>query len=1505
MADGVKNYKIVINGIEESISAVDKLVSSLKSLEERINELSSKTINIATPTVSTTSTGGDTKKSSSTSLLSEEEKLQRQIAQLEEKRVAYQGELYQGYLANKELLKETVNDQKQLAAQERLTAGAYSNTMQGMKQELADIKQVMQTVDLGDGDTFKKMTERANELNEKLKEIEKSYGQFGRNVGNYQDAANAFKGLEIQVGKTTQKFDNAKQAYKELSNELRTLQVKKDQGILLSAEEAQRFKELPEVVAKIKSSIQDAGKPMDAFMDHMQSFTAMASVGKGLSAFFGFDNNEISKSIQQLVALQGVLQGLQTILKQMQSVEGFGKYFSKAFGYVDAATHRLQVFNRALLGTGTTAKAVSTSIKALGLAIKGLMSIGVTAAIMYALDALQDLIKHVNDWVKGNADLISSEKLLNAQLSLIDDALKERLNLSNALYNAGYLTKVEKEAKDEEALAKALAEANDELQRRIKLSNETTQNRTFATGMENAGRQSGVNRFLSEDEGVTTLGGFKEAAKDIDELMRRYNALSDAVEKNTGLVYKNSKGIEIAHLTASDARDELNHLEQFLAGNMVGAMTEFDLSTEEGKRGLADFVQGIINSDNKLYKSLLLRLPEIVSNNEGKFGDALKKYVEIVRQFAAQANSAMQQFKFDEFVNSILDSADETGRRQYEKQKKELRERFDNLSKEEKAANFKKYLEASRALDKQFQNRQKKVSNQNLKDRRRAEKEEKDKQTLIVSVMKDGLAKQLAQLEEERREKLERAKEYGIDLVQVNAYYDEKIIDAKKKFYDDMRIMRESLYQDLLDGEIEYLQKSLENNDRYEKMFERSQDDEAMKRLQKSSTPSSYGIQGVNSYKRKTREKLQPTVSIDNEFINGVKELIDLEREYEAEVAKLHEMEDTEADFVVQTQRAKTDELKKNLEEWEDALEKSTEKDIILATKEKLIAEGYTKDLSVAFNQRMGVVEDFWKERIQVEEQLAEKNAESQKALIKKQTVNALIAEQTRLETSEDAQYEYYKQQKQLIIDTVNDEAEKEARLIELNEEFNKINEKLYADHKKIEEEIESEGNAKIIEADEATLEKQRTLRQEYYNSTLQEIAKFNNALAQLEQRQPVKNNWDIVNLKKTNANNRQLLAGYEELINKINLKKQKLNQDWNNGLIDKEVYETSLQDLDAFSASLGDKIDDVKKKLNIGNQIAEVLKSAQQYIQAGMDSFNQIMSAVWDAQDTQFEKEQEALDKEKEMIKDALSKQAEIIEQHKNKVESIEDELANSRGARRQHLIDQLNAEMEAERRAQKEKERLQKQEELNKKKQDKLELERKKAEYQRNMIQAVVNGAMAVTYAMMNTWPVPAIPMMALAASTTATQLAIMAANKPYRNGGILDDGGVAVGPRHRDGGIPVLGGRASIEGGEFITNRVTTQYNAPLLEYINSKKKRVDVTDLIDFYTGNKVRSNISAIKTKYADGGALPALPNNLDIRDQISNVIVNQDNRPIYVTVTDIQNKMDDVKYVKTLAGLEG
>jgi hypothetical protein len=1365
MAENTKIFTIKINGVDESVNAVDSLNKQLNALDSKINELGKKNVNIKVPT-----------------------------QQVEQAKKTY---------------KEVIADQKQMEANERLLANSYANTMQGMKQHLADIKKVMQTTDLSDKDTISKLTKEANELNTKLKDLEASYGQFGRNVGNYKSAldgaTDSTNKLGINVGGTTREFNSAREASRTLTNELTALEI---QG----KGDSQEAKNLRSALYNLSSAMKDAtvsSKAMDAAMDWMQSFTSIASVGNGLQSFFGLDNNEITKSIQQLVALQGVLQGLEVIRKQMETKEGIGKLLGKGFDKIDTWTASLK-------GFGSSCKAASISVKALGVALKTLMSIGFIAAISLAVTGLQKLVGLIKDWTNGNADLVSSEKLLNVQLKLIDDSLKERQKLNENLYNAGYLTKVEKEIENEKALAKAIQEANDEIQRRLRLANENSKNQTFASGMQNAGSQSGVNRFLTEDEGVTTLGGFSEAAKDIDELMKRYNALSDAVEKNTGLVYKNAKGVEIAHLTASDARDELNHLEQFLAGNMVGAMQKFDLSTKEGRRGLADFVQGIVNSDDKLYKSLLLRLPEIVSNNEGKFGDALQKYVDLIRQFASQANSAMKQFNFDELTKSILDSADETGRRLYERQRKELIQRFNELTIAQKAVRIQAFKESLAALDKQFKKRQQKLSNQNLKDRRRAEKEEKDKQNFILSLMEDGLNKQLAQLEEERRQKLEKAEEYGIDVAKVNAIYDEKVIDAKKKFYDDLRMMQEDLHRDLLNGEIDYLQMSLSNNERYAHQIERQIDAQTIQ----NSPPTDYGVQGVNSFKKSTRTEIQTAV-------------------------------------------------------------------------------GATRDPNSTFGESLNAIDKYWNQRIELETKFAEDSRKRQEELAKKQTEDDIHAEQTRFEEMEDAQYEYYEQQKQLIEDTVTDEQEKEQRLLQLNEEYNQMSEKLLEDHKKREEEIESQGKVAIVEALESELDKKRTLNQEYYNDVLSETSKFNTALSQLEQRQPVKNSFGFTNWKETDKNNDTLLKGYEKLVKEIGQRKKALNVLLMQGLIDKKVYDTTLTDLNAFLATLGEKMDNVKEEMSLGNKISTIIQESSQYLQAASDVFMNIMDAVWAWEDKAFDEEQKQIEEQLALIEDMMQKQEDIIKKHTDNINGIESELATARGDRRAELVDRLNEEVKAEKKAQKEKQKLEAQKKKEEAKQDELERKRQEAEYNRSILQAIVNGSMAVTMAAVNKWPEVAIPMMALAAASTAAQLAVIRANRPYANGGLL------TGPSHSEGGMPILGSDIVVEGNEYVVNKRTTSQNVDVLDYINSSKRKLSLSDFVDFY-GGKVGKSIQSASPKnhFADGGVIPSLNYNYDAAtDRLMSAFEKYAQHPTVVSVVDIVDKTEQLNEVQALAGL--
>ena len=415
MADK-KIFQIQINGIQESIEAVAALNHQLDSLDKRIGELSKKTVSVQVAPTTVVSE----KTSSNVSSLSEEAAIQKEIValqnegtKLEAKSVAYQDETYQKVMAQRDILKEVVSDQQSLAAAERLQADAYSNTIEGMKAKLTDLKTSISTTDLGDSDKLREMSAEANELSNKIKEAEQAYSQFGKGAADTANATNEFRGLAFTIGGVTQEFDNAKQALKTLQGELRTLQVKKDQGMILSDEEVKRFNELPSVVARLRSSIQDAGKPMDNLMDTMQSFVALAQVSKGASAFFGIDNDKIQESIQKLVALQNVMQGMQALQKQIQSSEFLGGWLSKGNEAIDnlaskltgAATAQQTLTNSTNAGAtaskamaaaeGTQAvatKATTVATKGLSLALKSI-GIGLVISAVAALITYWDDIK--------------------------------------------------------------------------------------------------------------------------------------------------------------------------------------------------------------------------------------------------------------------------------------------------------------------------------------------------------------------------------------------------------------------------------------------------------------------------------------------------------------------------------------------------------------------------------------------------------------------------------------------------------------------------------------------------------------------------------------------------------------------------------------------------------------------------------------------------------------------------------------------------------------------------------------------------------------------------------------------------------------------------------------------------------------------------------------------------------------------------------------------------------
>ena len=1321
--DGKRIYTIQINGISESASAVESLNKQLDDLDKRIKELGSKNIKID---------GG----SVDNSAIKEQVAKQKELNQLK----------------------------KEEAAQQRLIAGEYDNTMKGMKQNLADLKTVINATDLGDSDSIKNMTKDANALTNKLKEMEQAYGQFGRNVGNYQSALQGLDKLKIEVGGVTREFSSAREASRTLKNELTQLEI---QG-KSNTEEA---KNLRKAYYQLQSAMDDAtksSKAMDEAMDWMTSFTAMASIGTGLKAFFGFDDNEITKSIQKLVALQSVLNGIESIRKQMDTSEGIGALLSKGSQGVDKFVASITGAEMGVNGLVKSSRLATVAVRSLSIALKGLGIGLIIAAITGLMQIVEKAGSAIQDYFKGNAELADASHVTKSAIDAENNALKQQRDIIATKYMKGYIDDAEYARANMVLLTGAILDNINAMKTQADfVSGYSDKMTAFTKSLYSGFGTDGIkvkSDFLDMTATIKNIEGAKTAWKDFARAVQKDE---DVITANGANTIGELLGSFI--ITADDAKDDFVQIGQIIAGDWIRNIESINTATAEGKEKLKELVDELNNDE--VTNSVMMNLDKYFPDEAvvKRINNVIQHVQEMAKSFDFDAEISVAGSDYWRQVRIDAMTGAEKVREQLKFDKeKELRdlEKYGRITDEHK-----------RQIDEKYRRKEIEQTKQFGKERRDAEN---DLANLRIQAMKEGEAKELKQLDQERKEKIQKVVDSGILVGKrteaINNLYDKKILDAKKKWAADILKTYEDLYQN-----IQQLNRATFNME----ADTASQNTQNRAQQQKQDIGKAM-INSANFDNSKTLEEYY-------------KRVLEVEKEAADEEARINqERLDKELDYNKQEEELRHNRLVSENGEYKQKLEAG-----------KITKEQYDKlieDENDAHNARMNALDK-----------------------------------------------EYAAQSKQTT---------------------------------------------------QNQLQEQQRLYNEYYANIITDIKKDKQKIDEVMSKQPETDGvgWDVVLALKVKQTYRDTIEQYENLKKNIIKKQMELAMALASNRISPEDFAMRMSELKQETKAIDEAVEQVHDKQK--QLVADFVQSIMPYVQAAMDSFNTIMNAVWDAQDIAFDKEQEQLDKDNEALDKALNKQQDIVEQHKEAIDSIEDELATARGSRRQHLIDQLNAEMEAQRAAQAEEKRIQKEKEANEKKQDALELKRKKAQYKRDLLQAVVNGAMAVTYAAMNKWPIPAVPLMALAGTTTAAQLAIMMANKPYRVGGQLE-GGLVKGKRHTQGGVPVGNTGIEVEGDEMIIRRESTMPNIDLLNYINKSQRKLDLDDFIDFYSSGKIRKSITSMnpRTKYASGGVLPTLNNDYNFDDRLLTAFEDYSNRPIYVAVTEIENKMDSVRNVRALAGM--
>ena len=324
----------------------------------------------------------------------------------------------------------------------------------------------------------------------------------------------------------------------------------------------------------------------------------------------------------------------------------------------------------------------------------------------------------------------------------------------------------------------------------------------------------------------------------------------------------------------------------------------------------------------------------------------------------------------------------------------------------------------------------------------------------------------------------------------------------------------------------------------------------------------------------------------------------------------------------------------------------------------------------------------------------------------------------------------------------------------------------------------------------------------------------------------------------------------YSTILKQIGVERDNLQKSFDNKEISFGDFRQAKKELDSLEKEV------VQSQQSIGQQLDTllntVIQSVTQYVSQYVSTLGDIWSTYNDIQMMRFEQEQARLEEEYDMLEEAYQKQEELTQKHTDKLAEIEDELKTSRGDRRAHLIEQLNAERAAQLASLQEEQRIEKEKEINQKKQDALEKKRREQEKKNSIVQATINTFTAVTNALaVQPWFV-GLALSAVALAMGMAQVAQIKKQK-YAKGGLLK------GNSHATGGIPVGQTGIEVEGDEYVVNKNSTKKNLPLIDYINRSNKRLTKEDLLNWYDSGK-QNVTKQTKTKFATGGVIPTLPN---------------------------------------------
>lgn len=1402
----------------------------------------------------------------------------------------------------------------------------YENTINGLTAKLNDLEETMRSLDVG-SEQYKQAQNEIRDLQGQLRELQAG----AESAGNAMEEKLGVRFTTVING-ISYTFDDVNQGIGLLEDKLYSMAQAGDTT-------SKEFRAIQKEITRLRSSVMSVDSAIDNMIGTSKGlrnitslfagFTGIASLGQGLQGLFGGQNADLDKSLQKFTSLTMVLQGLMAIQQQMaqentaftralrtvndgingvlggfdnyiaklntvrevqnnlgdenilltnyftkivESVEKGGKeledkfhslmvsimnipegkkfswddFFNlddselqskyneimKGFGDMLASFRRetkqanifdemkesVDNFNDAVgrvsslgrfsswLSSGTIgAKAFAVAIRGVTIALqalsKALIITVLIQALMWAIEKLGKAVswawKGIRNLFGDTGDIVDGAKLLTTELEIQREAFDK-------------LAESADKAKDSQKkfdavlgqMKQSAADAGNEL-------------KNFVASMD---RAKALSDQFSEGNGFWSVG-FGGAPDDIDEWIRNYKKLMDAVQR--GQDRFKGKGFGGFWNTQEDAMEDLANNQRAVIRDIMNEINKIDFDNPE--QSIKQFRQIWEGELGKIRKQSL-------ANIENLFPDEIwaKNLKQLIDNYREMADTVTE--KNDEMAESAKKSKEEI-----EAMKKQLRDintynlqftpgqwRFgyerqslkDKYEDEKKAAEGNAKLIA--AIDKKYYNDRRELLRKQAQEVKQVNFEIQQNQ---LDSQKEGLDKRLAQLELSRRKELNAARQSDINvgeqLVAINKKYDAQILQEKKDFYKKIEEAAKERNKALIDQEEQFMQQDLEMARRIAEMQQRN-------------TRSGFENQNHN-----ITEDITYNVNVKGS--EGVNE----RKKYYDQLLK------AQMDYIAKKEQLDKQEAQQNTD-WQ------------------------VEDSKNQYQERLKQLDEFYKEQQRILDE------QHEQGLVSEEEYNNELTKlkQKQLEQEKTLQEQANAEQKQIIQQGENEQTR-----------------------------IMQEANDARIEANNEYLKEMTDNLGRYYDDIENKSHSTSKANT---------NSLGIINYKKEKENLQNTLKEYQNLMSNIDTEYSNLQQKLNNKEISFNDFSQAKKQLDELRQHAEQSAKMTKTALD--NLVNTVASSVMNVINGYMSAFNDIWSIVSDMRSNELEyeekkldKQKELLDKELEQIEEAYAKQEEATQEHKDKINDIEGELSNARGDRRQALIDQLAKEREAELASLQNEQDIQKKKQANEKKkqalekqQDALEKKRWQADKKNKIVQATINTFTAVSNALaVQPWFV-GLALSAVALSLGLANVAKISSQQYFANGGLLQ------GKSHKQGGIPVGNTGVEVEGGEFVTNKVTTRQNLPLLEYINSQRRPLTKEDLSNFYDDKKGRSLVNRnITNRYADGGLLQAQQNplnNADLRRLIN--YQQEEQTAVYqVQVVDIINAIDNVREVQTLSGL--